>query len=84
MSCGAEFAPRLFHMNYAAEKPCGIKRLAADILDTAAQLSLTVVGCGQNEERSCVAAFQFNPRHRKHNLPDQLRVYPRSDRNGIA
>ncbi len=24
MSCGAESAPRLFHLNYAAEKPCGI------------------------------------------------------------
>ena len=26
----------------------------------------------------------FSPFHRKHNLPDQLRVRPSSDRSGIA
>ena len=30
------------------------------------------------------ALLLFSPRRRKHNLPDQLRVHPRSDRNGIA
>jgi hypothetical protein len=38
-------------------------------------------GCGQHDKRSCVAAFQLSRRQRKHNLPDQLRVHPRSDRN---
>ena len=41
-------------------------------------------GCGQHDKRSCVAAFQLSPRQRKHNLSDQLRAHPRSDRNGIA
>ena len=41
-------------------------------------------GCGQHDKRSCVAAFQLSGRQRKHNLPDQLRVHARSDRNGIA
>jgi hypothetical protein len=41
-------------------------------------------GCGQHDKRNRVAAFQLSPRQRKHNLPDQLRVHPRSDRNGIA
>ena len=41
-------------------------------------------GCGQHDKRSRVAAFQLSLRQRKHNLPDQLRVHPRSDRNEIA
>src|SRR6266446_5964259 len=45
---------------------------------------LALVGCGKHDERSGVAAFQLSPCHRKHNLPDQLRVRPSSDRNGIA
>jgi len=40
-------------------------------------------GCGHMTKklRCC---FQLSPRQRKHNLPDQLRAHPRSDRNGIA
>jgi hypothetical protein len=41
-------------------------------------------GCGQHDKRSCIAAFHLSRRQRKHTLPDQLRVHPRSDRNGIA
>ena len=41
-------------------------------------------GCGQHNKRSCVAAFRLSPRQRKHNPSDQLRVHPRTDRNGIA
>ena len=43
-------------------------------------------GCaaGSMTKRSGVAAFQLSPCHRKHNLPDRLRVRPSSDRNGIA
>jgi hypothetical protein len=41
-------------------------------------------GCGQHDKRNRAAAFQLSPRQRKHNLPGQLRVHPRSDRNGIA
>ena len=41
-------------------------------------------GCGQHDKRNRVAAFQLSPSRRKHNLPDQLRADPRSDRNGIA
>src|ERR1700722_18012205 len=33
--------------------------------------------------RNRMAAFQLSPRQRKHNPSDQLRVHPRSDRNGI-
>src|SRR6266404_4271668 len=39
---------------------------------------------GRHDEGSSVAAFQLSPCHRKHNLPDQLRVRPSSDRSGIA
>jgi hypothetical protein len=39
---------------------------------------------GQHDKRSCVAAFRLSPRQRKHNPSDQLRVHPRTDRNGIA
>ena len=42
------------------------------------------VGGGQHDERSGVAAFQLSQCHRKHNLPDRLRVCLMSDRNGIA
>jgi hypothetical protein len=45
---------------------------------------LGIVGCGRHDEGSSVAAFQLSPYHRKHNLPDQLRVRPSSDRSGIA
>ena len=45
---------------------------------------LGIVGCGRHDEGSSVAAFQLSPCHRKHNLPDQLRVRPSSDRSGIA
>ena len=31
-----------------------------------------------------LSTLQLSPCHRKHNLPDQLRVHPSSDRNGIA
>ena len=41
-------------------------------------------GCGQHDKRSSVCASQLSPRQRKHNLPDQLRVHPRSNRIGIA
>ena len=37
-----------------------------------------------SDERCGVAAFQLSPCHRKHNLPDQLRARPSSDRSGIA
>ena len=45
---------------------------------------LALVGCGQHDERSRIAAFQLSPCHRKHNLADQLHVRPGSDRNEIA
>jgi hypothetical protein len=45
---------------------------------------LGIVGCGRHDEGSSVAAIQLSPYHRKHNLPDQLRVRPSSDRSGIA
>jgi hypothetical protein len=53
-------------------------------LETAGRWRLALVGCGKHDERSGVAAFQLSPCHRKHNLADQLRVRPSSDRNGIA
>src|SRR6266853_2566925 len=45
---------------------------------------LALVGRGRHDEGSSVAAFQLSPCHRKHNLPDQLRVRLTSDRSGIA
>ena len=51
---------------------------------TAGRWRLALVGCGRHDEGSSVAAFQLSPCHRKHNLPDQLRVRPSSDRNEIA
>jgi hypothetical protein len=36
------------------------------------------------DEGSSATAIQLSPYHRKHNLPDQLRVRPSSDRSGIA
>jgi hypothetical protein len=52
--------------------------------ETAGRWRLALVGCGRNDEGSSVAAFQLSSCHRKHNLPDQLRVRPSSDRSGIA
>jgi|SRR5271154_1759960 hypothetical protein len=69
------------------------QRRASPIGDGRTHLSITrrgprrlecSYGCGQHDKRSCVAAFQLSRRQRQHNLPDQLRVHPRSDRNGIA
>ena len=51
---------------------------------TAGRWRLALVGCGRHDEGSSVAAFQLSPCYRKHNLPDQLRVRPSSDRSGIA
>jgi len=52
--------------------------------ETAGRWRLALVGCGRHEEGSSVVAIQLSPCHRKHNLPDQLRVRPSSDRSGIA
>jgi hypothetical protein len=52
--------------------------------ETAGRWRLTLVGCGRQDEGSSVAAIQLSPCQRKHNLPDQLRVRPSSDRSGIA
>jgi len=46
------------------------------------------VGLGEGEMSShdilTLLAILISPYHRKHNLPDQLRVRPSSDRSGIA
>jgi hypothetical protein len=55
-----------------------------ELLSDSRSWCLAVVGCGQHDERSCVAAFRLSRRHPKHILLDQLRVRPGSDRNGIA
>ena len=69
------------------------QRRASSIGDGRTHLSITQrgprrlecsYGCGQHDKRNRVAAFQLSPRQRKHNLPDQLRLHPRSDRHGIA
>ena len=52
--------------------------------ETAGRWRLTLVGCGRHHEGSSVTAIQLSPYHRKHNLPDQLRARPISDRSGIA
>src|SRR6266566_7472220 len=51
---------------------------------TAGRWRLALVGCGRHDEGSSAATFQLSPCYRKHNLPDQLRVRPSSDRSGIA
>jgi salicylate hydroxylase len=55
-----------------------------ELINTSARTSTGVQGCGRHDKGSSVAAFQLSPCHRKHNLPDQLRVRPSSDRSGIA
>jgi predicted DCC family thiol-disulfide oxidoreductase YuxK len=52
--------------------------------ETAGRWRLALVGCGRHDEGSSVAAFQLSPYYRKHNLPDQLRMRPSSDRSGIV
>ncbi|MBT1516926.1 DUF393 domain-containing protein [Bradyrhizobium sp. SRL28] len=52
--------------------------------ETAGRWRLTRDGCGRHDEGSSVAAFQLSPYYRKHNLPDQLRMRPSSDRSGIV
>jgi hypothetical protein len=42
------------------------------------------LAAGSTTRETALLLFQLSPRHRKHNLPDQLRVRPSSDRNGIA
>ena len=42
------------------------------------------LAAGSTTREAALLLFQLSPRHRKHNLPDQLRVGASSDRNRIA
>jgi hypothetical protein len=95
-SAGAGLTAYTLHANGRTKNISSARqfqRRASPIGDGRAHLSITrrgprqwegSYGSGQHDKRNRVAAFQLSLRQRKHNLPDQLRVHPRSDRNEIA